>query len=214
VAPKPTPSAGGEAAQRRAERDSRFPRLAVLGLTHPGVWLTLLTARAHCRLRFHLPSTQIPFCQAALQPLTTNVCTQGQGHPIPGAEPSARSSLCRWGPPSFCPDLSARPLYPQGGQHSSQLSIIHKLTDTISRSLLESTVKAVRRNGLTMEPRRIPLVTNRATVTPKPAGHPIQPCFGSQGTFLGAHCHGFMMSRATSLPTAIKTGTLTTEHQL
>lgn len=44
--------------------------------------------------------------------------------------------------------------------------------------------------------------------------HPTQLCFACQGTFLRSHSHGLTMSHATSLPTVINTGTLTTEHQL
>ena len=59
--PRPAPSAGGEAAQHRAQRDNPFPHLvAVLCLMQPRVWLVFLAARARCCLMCNLPSARTP----------------------------------------------------------------------------------------------------------------------------------------------------------
>ena len=69
--------------------------------------------------------------------------------------------------PQIWPDLTARPLYPQGTQHSSQLSIIHKFTShNFIRSLLESTVKPLKRTRPQWSPAESPLLTSRATLRP------------------------------------------------
>ena len=59
--PKTIQSAGGETVQNRVEQDRPFPcQVAVLGMMHPRIQLALLAVKAHCCLRFNLPSTRTP----------------------------------------------------------------------------------------------------------------------------------------------------------
>ena len=97
-----TKNAPVETTQRKAQWDNCFPHSGPE--TPQGTPLALLAARAHCQLRFKLSATttprSLPFGRDDLQPLAPPLCTYSQGCRIPGAERSACSSSCRWGPPS------------------------------------------------------------------------------------------------------------------
>ena len=72
---QPAVSAGGEAAQHKAERTTPLPPpllVAVLGLVHPRVWLALWAAVAHCWLMFNLLLTKPPLSRGLLSSLLSS----------------------------------------------------------------------------------------------------------------------------------------------
>ena len=74
-------------------------------------------------------------------------------------------------------------------------------------------MKTLKRTGLKTEPHKTPLSGNQAIPQATASPCPTQPRFGHHGSSLGTQCHAVMMSRGTSLPTAVCTGSLATERQ-
>jgi len=119
----PVPSAGGAATQHRAEPDNNFPHPAVLGLVCPRVWLALLAASVHCQRRFKLSPSRMPrslFAGLLSSPLPRSLM-YCRGYTIPGAEPTLIILHTYGDHPEIYPDIGARPVCPQGRQHTSSL---------------------------------------------------------------------------------------------
>ena len=68
--------------------------------------------------------------------------------------------------PHISPHLAARPLNPQGSQHSSQLHSNHKLTSYNGHILTGTNRESITEKWPSNGPRRIPLLTRRAAVRP------------------------------------------------
>ena len=161
---------GLEVRPHSTEQSGKTASLAspVLGLTSPGYgwpfWLPGHTAGSHPNC--HQPQCPEPFSQGfspAHRPQSVRTARaappqeQSPAHVLPHADGNQ---------PHICPDLSARPLYSQKSQHSSQLNISPNFTSYNCQIFIGITVKIFKRKDLKMEPCRNPLVTSRTTVRP------------------------------------------------
>ena len=111
-------------------------------------------ARVHCRLRFKLPPTTMPRCLLTgllSSPSSPTHHTQS-GPPHPSTEPCSCSSPCRWEPTSHLSRSQSNITTLNRVNTPPSLASSTNLLRTTARSLLESTVKTLKRKDLKQSP--------------------------------------------------------------